>query len=144
MSDAFTIAANLRVASLSIAVFHFAEVLPRGWRLLRDSQGLTVSVVLFVLINTTSVCALALSNVGFFYPHFTVASCARFYLLPPAFKVIQAMVSQAIMGVRAINLSRRNRVIIMALFVYYIVTCTLEWITTLHQRTPDMNADHGK
>ncbi|KAL1723827.1 hypothetical protein EV715DRAFT_285891 [Schizophyllum commune] len=104
MADAFTIAANLRVASLSIAIFHFAEVLPRGWRLVRDSRGLSVSAILFILINITSICVLTVSNVGFFYPYFTVKSCDQFYLLPPIFKVIQAMVAQAILGLRQVRM----------------------------------------
>ncbi|KAI5890413.1 uncharacterized protein SCHCODRAFT_01098598 [Schizophyllum commune H4-8] len=130
MADAFTIAANLRVASLSIAIFHFAEVLPRGWRLVRDSRGLSI----------TSICVLTVSNVGFFYPYFTVKSCDQFYLLPPIFKVIQAMVAQAILGLRqvrkqawsisrltlrsAYNLSRRSRLTSSLLALLYTAACT--------------------
>ncbi|KAL1736261.1 hypothetical protein EV714DRAFT_198876 [Schizophyllum commune] len=131
MADAFTIAANLRVASLSIAIFHFAEVLPRGWRLVRDSRGLSI----------TSICVLTVSNVGFFYPYFTVKSCDQFYLLPPIFKVIQAMVAQAILGLRqvrmqassilpltlhsAYNLSRRSRLTSSLLALLYTAACTI-------------------
>lgn len=103
---------------------------------------------------------LTVSNVGFFYPYFTVKSCDQFYLLPPIFKgtrrqipasdcrltarvalVIQAMVAQAILGLRqvrmqassilrltlhsAYNLSRRSRLTSSLLALLYMAACTV-------------------
>lgn len=103
---------------------------------------------------------LTVSNVGFFYPYFTVKSCDQFYLLPPIFKgtrwhvpalncrlnarlalVIQAMVAQAILGLRqvrkqawsisrlthrsAYNLSRRSRLTSSLLALLYTAACTV-------------------
>ncbi|KAG9220986.1 hypothetical protein CCMSSC00406_0002414 [Pleurotus cornucopiae] len=57
-----------------------------------------------------------------------------FYLVPPSFKVLQAMVSQAIIGVRAYNLSRRSKIVGWTLIGAYVVACAFQWITTLYGR----------
>ncbi|KAK0454711.1 hypothetical protein EV421DRAFT_437613 [Armillaria borealis] len=75
------------------------------------------------------------SSVGFFYTRFTDASCARFYALPSIFKVLQAMVSQAILGIRAYNLSRRSRKVLYTLLFLYLSACVLQWISTVAKRT---------
>ncbi|KAG2015848.1 hypothetical protein CC2G_009077 [Coprinopsis cinerea AmutBmut pab1-1] len=98
-------------------------------------------MVLFASIRFISVCTLVLSNVGFFYTRFTLESCGRFYLLPPIFKVLQAMVSQAILGVRAFNLSRRSKRIGWLLLTIYFCAAVLQWITTLYQRVPKLDKD---
>ncbi|KAF8893923.1 hypothetical protein BD779DRAFT_961829 [Infundibulicybe gibba] len=135
---AYNISAYLRVASLAVSLYDYLENAPAAWRFYKDqfrSRRLTHSSVLFVLLRFTSIAVLVLSNVGFFYGGFTAASCQLFFLLPPSFKVIQGMVSQAILGIRAFNLSRRSRKIGWVLIVLYFTSCVLQWVTTLSQRS---------
>ncbi|KAH6914222.1 hypothetical protein BKA70DRAFT_1260775 [Coprinopsis sp. MPI-PUGE-AT-0042] len=96
-----------------------------------------------IRFRCSSVCILVLSSVGFFYDGFTVESCRKFYLLPPIFKVIQAMVSQAILGVRAFNLSRRSKQVGWFLLTIYFSVVVLQWVASLHQRTPSFDEVAG-
>ncbi|PPQ96816.1 hypothetical protein CVT26_006217 [Gymnopilus dilepis] len=87
--NAFTIAAYMRVTSLAIAAYDYLETQPTAWRFYREhweSKRLTISVLLFSLLRSLSIVTLTISNIGFFYSHFTQATCSRFYLFPPAFK----------------------------------------------------------
>jgi len=127
----------MRVASLAIAGHDYMLTLPFEWRLCREqwkSRRLTLSFVLFILIRYVSILELTVSNVGFFAVSFTEYECHKYFLIPSVFKVIQAMVSQAILGVRAYNLSRKSAKIGGALIIIYIICCSLEWITTVHSR----------
>ncbi|RDB24820.1 hypothetical protein Hypma_008004 [Hypsizygus marmoreus] len=138
---AYTIAAYLRIASIAVALYDYLETLPTIIRFFREqykSRRLSLSFVLLVLIRASSILVLTISNVGFFYGKFTHATCKKFFLLPPTFKVLQVMVSQAILGVRAWNLARRSRRSSYFLVTLYFIACVLQWITTLYQRTPDL------
>jgi len=138
---AYKIAAYLRIASIAISLYDYLETLPTVWRFYKEqyeTRRVSLSFVLFLLIRATSICVLVISNVGFFYSGFTLSTCAKFCLFPPVFKVLQVMVSQAILGVRAWNLSRRSRKITYLLFALYCVACILQWFSTLYQRTPKL------
>ncbi|KAL4266568.1 Transmembrane protein [Pleurotus pulmonarius] len=133
----YNAAAYLRIASLAVAGFDFVQTLPVVWRFYRDQASLgrlTLSALLFFLIQFVSICCLVVSSTGFFYGHFTDTTCRLFYLVPPSFKVLQAMVSQAIIGVRAYNLSRRSKIVGWTLIGAYVVACAFQWITTLYGR----------
>ncbi|KAF9268770.1 hypothetical protein L218DRAFT_892243 [Marasmius fiardii PR-910] len=135
--------AYLRVASIAIAGYSFIETGPAVWKFYRDqlrSDRLTLSFTMLILIQVSSIAAISLSNFGFFYSHFTASLCARYYLLPPIFKVFQAMVSQMILGLRAFNLSTRSRNIGLILIVLYVGGCSVQWITTLYKRK--ISVDH--
>ncbi|KAF9467334.1 hypothetical protein BDZ94DRAFT_1249105 [Collybia nuda] len=137
--SAYTIAAYMRVASMAISLYDYLETLPTAWKFYKEhykTRRISLSAVLFVLIRATSVLVLTISNVGFFYGHFTPETCRKFYLLPPTFKVLQVMVSQAILGIRAWNLSRRSRVVCYFLLCVYTTSTVLQWITSIHQREP--------
>jgi len=137
-ATAYTISAYLRIASIAISLYDYLETIPTVWRFYKEqykSRRISLSFVLFILIRATSISALVISNVGFFYGYFSASSCAKYFLLPPTFKVFQVMVSQAILGVRAWNLGRRSYKITYLLFALYGIACILEWITTLYQRT---------
>ncbi|KAJ3502758.1 hypothetical protein NLJ89_g8741 [Agrocybe chaxingu] len=76
--NAFTIAAYMRVTSLAIAAYELnAKATPNCF---------SISAVLYALLRFVSICTLTVSSVGFFYGGFTLESCSRFFLLPPAFK----------------------------------------------------------
>ncbi|KAF8995470.1 hypothetical protein BDQ17DRAFT_1250715 [Cyathus striatus] len=131
LSQAYTIAAYLRVASIAVALYDYLETQPTAWRFYRQQWvARRISSVIYVSIIT-----LTLSNVGFFYYHFSPAVCRKYFLLAPAFKVLQAMVSQVIIGVRAYNLSRRSKVIATFLVFIYTIACVLQWVTTMFQRS---------
>ncbi|KAJ7128948.1 hypothetical protein C8R43DRAFT_686416 [Mycena crocata] len=133
----YEISGYMRVASLAIAGQDFLQTLPFEIRMYREqwsARHLTLSLVLFFLIRYTSILVLAVSNIGFFYTHFTPRTCRIYYLIPPILKVVQAMVSQAILGVRAYNLSRKSVWIGRSLIIIYLSCCTLEWVTTLYGR----------
>ncbi|PBK81996.1 hypothetical protein ARMGADRAFT_947459 [Armillaria gallica] len=136
-------AAYLRVASLAVAFYDFIQTLPSAYRFYKEQweapRLLSVhsepTLVLILVFRFTSIVVIIVSSVGFFYTRFTDASCARFYALPSIFKVLQAMVSQAILGIRAYNLSRRSRKILYALLFLYLSACVLQWISTVAKRS---------
>ncbi|TFK44487.1 hypothetical protein BDQ12DRAFT_673071 [Crucibulum laeve] len=146
LSEAYTIAAYMRIASIAVGLYDYLETQPTAWRFYKEqwrSRRISLSTVLFILIRFISICALTVSSVGFFYEKFTLTICEKYYLLPPAFKVLQAMVSQAILGIRAYNLSKRSRKVGCFLMAVYVIACILQWITTLYQRSPRLGDRHG-
>ncbi|KAF4598487.1 hypothetical protein EYR38_006889 [Pleurotus pulmonarius] len=120
----YNAAAYLRIASLAVAGFDFVQTLPVVWRFYRDQASLgrlTLSALLFFLIQWV-----------YYLTEYIrcqlIDDCRYgrlFYLVPPSFKVLQAMVSQAIIGVRAYNLSRRSKIVGWTLIGSYLVACTL-------------------
>ncbi|KAJ3800327.1 hypothetical protein GGU11DRAFT_773618 [Lentinula aff. detonsa] len=138
--------AYLRIASVSIALYDFLETAPSTWRYTREQWNaprMTVSFTLFLLIQFTSIATLVLSNVGYFYSHFTERSCSRYYIIPSVFKVIQSTVSQTILGLRAFNLSRRSRLVGLSLLILLIAAAALEGLTNLYHRTAVLDSQFG-
>ncbi|KAF7348785.1 hypothetical protein MVEN_01398100 [Mycena venus] len=106
-NTSYEVAAYLRVASLAIAGYDYLQTLPfelRMWREAWKGRHLTLSSTLFLFIRYTSILVLTLSNFSFFYSGFDRERCRRFYVIPSLFKVVQSMVSQAIL-VNNANLS---------------------------------------
>ncbi|KAJ7350327.1 hypothetical protein DFH08DRAFT_861060 [Mycena albidolilacea] len=101
-----------RVASIAIAFYDYLQTLPfelRMWKSAWKSRQLT----------------------------FTAESCQRYYLIPPVLKVVQTMVSQAILASNvdlAYNLSRKWTKIGYTLIFLFVLASCLEWLTTLHRR----------
>ncbi|KAF7304191.1 hypothetical protein MIND_00651200 [Mycena indigotica] len=60
--------------------------------------------------------------------------CERFFRFPGIFKLVQAMACQAILGVRAYNLSRKSPTVGYLLACAYVVCCTFEGVTTIYGR----------
>ncbi|KAJ7311774.1 hypothetical protein DFH08DRAFT_897594 [Mycena albidolilacea] len=134
----YKISAYFRVASLAIAGYDYLQTLPfelRIWREAWNKRQLTLSSTLFLLIRYTSILALFFGSFGFFYLNFDQEGCRRFYMIPALFKVVQLMVSQAILGLRAYNLSRKSGKIGYSLLLFYFVASGLEWLTTVRNRT---------
>jgi len=128
----------LRVASLAIASYDYLQTSPFEFRIWREAwkgRRLTLSSALFLLIRYTSILVLTLSNFSFFYSGFDRETCNRFYGIPALFKVVQSMVSQAILGLRAYNLSRKSGTIGYSLLLFYLVVSVLEWLSTAQHRT---------
>ncbi|KAI0270745.1 hypothetical protein BC834DRAFT_531233 [Gloeopeniophorella convolvens] len=134
---------NLRIASLSIAVYDYLWTLPAEYRFYRgagSSSRFSLALVLFALIRYTSILVLVVSNVGFFYHHFTSAVCKHYYLAAPVCKVIQTMASQAILGVRTYNISRRHVWVGRVVLSGYIIVVIFEWFSNLYDRIPNITA----
>lgn len=143
-SKAYTVSAYLRIASIAVALYDYLETAPTAWQFYREQwrqRRISSSCVLFVLIRATSIAVLVLSSYGFFYSRFDTSSCQKFYLLPPAFKVLQGMVSQVILGMRAWNLSRRSTTISYLLVALYLATTVLQWVSTLSGRKTSLALD---
>jgi hypothetical protein len=87
------------------------------------------------IYRLTSALVIFFSNYGFF-GSFTEATCRRYYIMSPLFKVLQMAVSQAILGVRAWNLSRRHKGMAIALGALYLLCITLEALMTFVGRVP--------
>ncbi|KAH8993126.1 hypothetical protein EDB92DRAFT_435949 [Lactarius akahatsu] len=104
--SAITADNDLRIVSVTIAAYDYLATLPAEYRFYQSSNRRSSGLVLFVLIRYTSVIVLVVSNVGFFYHGFTPNTCGHFHLAVPALKVVQTMVSQAILAIRAYNISQ--------------------------------------
>ncbi|KAJ4500299.1 hypothetical protein C8R41DRAFT_752183 [Lentinula lateritia] len=136
--SSYQLTTYLRIASVSIALYDFLETAPSTCRYIREQWNAPHMTKLFTalyLSRFTSIATLALSNVGYFYSHFTERSCSHYYLIPSIFKVIQSTVSQIILGLRAFNLSRRSRLVGGSLLVLLIAATALEGLTNLYHRT---------
>ncbi|KAG6332458.1 hypothetical protein ID866_6630 [Astraeus odoratus] len=110
----------LRAASMAVA---FYELTLRS-----------LACILFILIRYISVLVMITSNYGYFATVFTTETCRHFYFIPPMFKVLQSMVSHAILGVRTFNVAGRNKRAGTFLLVYYVITVGLEWFFDLFHR----------
>jgi len=129
----------LRVASLSIALYDFILTLPAEWRFYRSQSSilhLSVACMFFILIRYTSILVLTISNYGFFSTNFTPKSCQKYFWAAPIMKVVQTMVSQAILGVRTVNISRRTPWVKWFIVTLFTIITILEWFTNLLQRNP--------
>ncbi|KAI0252195.1 hypothetical protein BJV78DRAFT_379360 [Lactifluus subvellereus] len=97
---------NLRVVSIAVAIYEYFLTLPSEYRLYMSTNQRKLGLILFILIRYSSVILMVISNTGFFYNHFSPNSCSHYYYVAPVFKVIQLMVSQAILGVRTYRIYR--------------------------------------
>ncbi|KAH7882419.1 hypothetical protein F5I97DRAFT_363864 [Phlebopus sp. FC_14] len=132
----------LRVASISVALYDYLITLPAEWRFYRSQSHvfrLSLACILFILIRYSSILVMVVSNYGVFTTTFTAESCAHYYLIAPIFKVVQVMVSQVILGVRAFNITRRNRRVGIGLLIFYFITVGFEWFINLYDRIPSVD-----
>ncbi|KAI0246454.1 hypothetical protein BJV78DRAFT_151576 [Lactifluus subvellereus] len=136
--DALSLAAYLHVVSISIAAYDYLLTLPAEYRLYKSSDRRSLSLVLFVLIRYISMTAIIATNVGFFYHGFTPKSCSHFYRVAPAFKALQMMVSQAILGVRTYSIAQRNVWVVRTVVSVYFTAVAFEWFAALGYQMPGM------
>lgn len=137
--DSSTSETYFRIASISIAFYDYIITLPAEWRFYRNQPSIfriSLSCVLFILIRYISALVMILSNYGYFATSFTQQTCQYYYLVTPAFKVMQSMTSQVILGVRTFNIARRDRKIGFALLLLYLICISSEWFTDLYHRIP--------
>ncbi|KAG2109562.1 uncharacterized protein F5147DRAFT_145101 [Suillus discolor] len=137
--DSLTSEKYLRVASISVAFYDYVLTLPAEWRFYRSQSSIfhiSLACTLFILIRYISIMAIVISNYGFFSTAYTLQTCQQYYLVAPAFKAIQTMISQAILGVRAFNIARRDRRIGIVLLLLYLLSVSAEWFSDMFHRTP--------
>ncbi|KAG1886496.1 hypothetical protein F4604DRAFT_1274306 [Suillus subluteus] len=137
--DSVTSEKYLRVASISIAFYEYILTLPAEWRFYRSQSSIfhiSLACALFILIRYVSIMAIVISNYGFFSTAYTLPTCQNYYLVAPAFKAIQTMISQAILGIRTFNIARRDRRIGITLLLLYLFSISAEWFSDLFHRTP--------
>ncbi|KAI8986713.1 hypothetical protein BD414DRAFT_415837 [Trametes punicea] len=145
LSGGNTSTSFLRVISLSIALYDWILTLPAEWRFYRSQRSwrLSLGCSLFIAIRYSSIAVITLSNVGYFGSFFTPQTCARYYIAPPIFKVVQTMVSQMILGIRTINISRRSRGITWTVVSVFFLITTAQWFLNLWNRVRESSrADH--
>ncbi|KAH8993122.1 hypothetical protein EDB92DRAFT_435436 [Lactarius akahatsu] len=129
---------NLRIASLTMAAYDYLITLPAEYRLYKSSNRRSLGFILFVLIRYTSIIVLVVSNVGFFYHGFTPKACEHYHLAAPALKVVQMMVSQAILAIRTYGISQGNLWVVRTLLSTYILGAAFQWFPSLNSRIPVM------
>jgi len=137
-------AVYIRVACLAIAVYDFLITLPAEWRIYRAQRfrtRLSISCGLFIAIRYTSVALVVMSSYTFFYHRFTVRTCEHWYLVPASMKVVQIMVTQAVMAWRMYIVSQRKRIITWFISGFYLLSCAAEWVTSLLNRVYDLDGN---
>ncbi|KAH9964946.1 hypothetical protein BC827DRAFT_901432 [Russula dissimulans] len=127
---------NLRIAAMAIAAYDYLITLPVEIRLYKTSSRRSPVLILFVLIRYSSMIEIVVSNIGFFYHDFSPSVCAHYCYVSASFKVIQVMVSQAILGFRTYNIAMRNVWIGNILLSIYIIAVMFQWYTDLANRIP--------
>ncbi|KAF8271047.1 hypothetical protein EI94DRAFT_631705 [Lactarius quietus] len=78
---------------------------------------------------------MVLTGVGF-WSTFTLESCHSFYLVPISSRVIQYMVSQAILGLRTYGISGKNRTVCIVLLSSYVFAAAVQWVASIYRRVP--------
>ncbi|KAH8985085.1 hypothetical protein EDB92DRAFT_1884153 [Lactarius akahatsu] len=140
MSNAALAAYNTRLAALAVAGYDYFLTLPAEWRFYRafyrSNFRLNTSLVLFVLIRYTSILAGTLGTWAYLSHGFTPESCRKFFLVPTLIRVLQCMISQAILGLRAYAISRKNRTVAIVLFSCFIFASAVEWLSSVYHRIP--------
>jgi len=134
--SAITFANNFRIAAIGIAAYDYLITLPAEFRLYKSSSRRSLGFILFVLIRYLSVGIFIVSGVGFFYHHFPPTVCARYGYLSPVLKVLQVMVSHAILGVRTYNIAQRTPLVGRVILTAYFVVVVMEWVSELYRRFP--------
>ncbi|KAJ7167129.1 hypothetical protein C8R46DRAFT_1219513 [Mycena filopes] len=137
MTTSVEIAAYLRVAAYSIALFDYLQTLPSELRLYQRQKGplsLSVACILFIAVRYLGVTALVMGAFGFFYHGFSVAACDRFYWMAPVFKLFLYVASQAVLTLRTYAISRQSPVVLRVLVVLFVLCTVVECVSTFWKR----------
>ncbi|KAH9008687.1 hypothetical protein EDB83DRAFT_2455019 [Lactarius deliciosus] len=138
MSNIALAAYNTRLAALAVGSYDYFLTLPAEWRFYktfyRSNFRFNTSLVLFVLIRYTSILAGTLGTYAYLSHSFTPESCRTFFIVPTLFRVLQCMISQAILGMRAYAISRKNRTVAIVLFSSFIFASAVGWLSNVYHR----------
>ncbi|KAJ7764317.1 hypothetical protein B0H16DRAFT_1799804 [Mycena metata] len=128
MPSSAELAAYLRVAAYTMALFDYLQTLPAEFRLYAKQKGpfnLSIPCILFILVRYLGVLTICSGVVGFFYHGFSVEACSHFFWVTPVFKLFLYLSSQAILTLRQVStyaVSRKSKVVLRLLIVLSIVT----------------------
>ncbi|KAI0252205.1 hypothetical protein BJV78DRAFT_380092 [Lactifluus subvellereus] len=136
--DKLAVDTNLRVVSIAVAISEYFYTLPSEYRLYISADRRKLGLTLFILIRYSSVILMVISNMGYFYDHFSPKSCGHYYYVAPVFKVIQLMVSQAILGLRTYCISIRNIWVGRIILSTYVIVVGFQWFSNLLYLIPIM------
>ncbi|KAI9441513.1 hypothetical protein H4582DRAFT_1391244 [Lactarius indigo] len=138
-STSAEVANNTRIAALAVSAYDYILTLPAEYRFYRafyrNNYRLNTNLVLFVLIRYVSIFVIVLGAIGY-WSTFSPDSCRGFYLLPVSARVIQSMVSQAILGLRTYCISRKNSTVGIVLLSSYIIAAVFQWVASIYHRVP--------
>ncbi|KAJ7033603.1 hypothetical protein C8F04DRAFT_1395996 [Mycena alexandri] len=137
MTSSAEMAAYLRVAAYSIALFDYLQTLPAEYRLYSKQKGpfnLSLACILFILVRYLGVTALVMGAFGFFFHAFTPAACDRFYWMAPVFKLFLYLASQAVLTLRTYAISRRSPNVLRVLVILFILCTVAEFVSTFWKR----------
>ncbi|KAI9465167.1 hypothetical protein BJY52DRAFT_1245467 [Lactarius psammicola] len=146
-SNTALVANNVRISATTITAYEYFLTLPAEYRFYRafyrNNFRLNTSLVLFVLVRYTAIITTILGGWEFYSHNFTRESCRRVFLLPSIFRMFLSMESQAIVGLRAYTISRRNRNVGIVLVSGYVFTIAVQWFAQIHRRVPIYNGTCG-
>ncbi|KAJ7027166.1 hypothetical protein C8F04DRAFT_1189831 [Mycena alexandri] len=144
MATSAEIAAYLRVAAYTVALFDYLQTIPAEFRLYAKQKGLfklscayqlvklvdetyflsSTACILFILVRYLGVITLSMGVIGFFYHGFSKESCSHYFWVVPVFKLFLYLASQAILTLRTYAVSRKSPVVLYILAVLFLV-CTV-------------------
>ncbi|KAH9929919.1 uncharacterized protein BXZ73DRAFT_16075, partial [Epithele typhae] len=126
----------IRAVSLAIAFYDYFITLPAEYRFYASQRSwrLSPGCILFIAIRYSSIAVLLFSSVGYYSTSFSTALCNRYFIAAPVFKVLQTMISQVVLGVRTMNLSRRATWVTRTISITFMVCTMAEWFLNLWNR----------
>ncbi|KAJ7776317.1 hypothetical protein B0H16DRAFT_1712690 [Mycena metata] len=139
MTTSAEIAAYLRVAAYTVALFDYLQTIPAEFRLYVKQKGplnLSTACILFILVRYLGVITLSAGVVGFFYHGFSAESCSHYFWVVPVFKLFLYLASQAILTLRTYAVSRKAPAVLYILAVLSIVCTVGEFVSTFWKRIP--------
>ncbi|KAJ7159755.1 hypothetical protein C8R46DRAFT_373810 [Mycena filopes] len=139
MTTSSDLAAYLRVAAYTVALFDYLQTLPSEYRLYRKQKGilsLSTACILFILVRYLGLLTLAMGVIGFFYHGFSVEACSHFFWVVPIIKLFLYLASQAILTLRTYAVSRKSPIILRIMIVLFVVCTAGECISTFWKRVP--------
>ncbi|KLO16091.1 hypothetical protein SCHPADRAFT_823670 [Schizopora paradoxa] len=139
LSPEYLHSAYLRVASLAVGLYELLHTLPAEYRFYRSQKSLrrpSQQCILFILIRYISIVTVLVSNIGFF-ASFSPRACGRFFLLAPIFKVLQAIISQSILGLRTYTISRKASWVFYAMLAAMCLSVPVMQSGHCRRRLPD-------
>ncbi|KAJ7036073.1 hypothetical protein C8F04DRAFT_1096854 [Mycena alexandri] len=140
MTSSAEMAAYLRVAAYTMALFEYLQTLPAEYRLYAKQKGpfnLSIACILFILVRYLGILTLASGVVGFFYHGFTPEACSHFFWVTPVFKLLLYLSSQAILTLRTYAVSRKSPVVLRILIALSLVCAAGMFLSTFWKRIRD-------
>ncbi|KAJ7825335.1 hypothetical protein B0H13DRAFT_2290749 [Mycena leptocephala] len=137
MATSAEMAAYLRVAAYTVALFDYLQTLPAEYRLYAKQKGplnLSIACILFILVRYLGVLAISMGVIGFFYHGFSKEACSHFFWVVPIFKLFLYLASQAVLTLRTYAVSRKSPTILRLLIVLFFACTVVRLLHCMHAR----------